>query len=255
MGETLYSTLGVAEDAEFEAIRRAYRDRVKEYHPDVADDPGATRTFKRLTAARDVLVDETERARYDRLGHDVYVSRHLGSTVWETAGGSGATTGPDPGNGPRSASTVTDGAGATATNTTAGAARHRRSRDGSYDRSSWLGADWEGSSGVGGRTASAAGGEASWQSASDVYRSTPGSQSTPRESRLDRIRRGVSALGPWLLVHLAFVGSAIAMGWFTWAQGDTGVIQVTPATVLAGLVLFALVVGLSVLHIVSLLYS
>ncbi|QSG09070.1 DnaJ domain-containing protein [Halapricum desulfuricans] len=68
MGESLYSLLGVREDADPETIRRAYRERASDVHPDVSDAPDATRRFKRLTVARDTLVDEDERARYDRLG-------------------------------------------------------------------------------------------------------------------------------------------------------------------------------------------
>lgn len=83
MGETFYTILGVDPDATAAQIRRGYRDQVKECHPDVNDAPDANRRFKRLTTARDVLLDDDERARYDRLGHDSYVRRHVDSSAWQ----------------------------------------------------------------------------------------------------------------------------------------------------------------------------
>lgn len=41
MTATLYEVLGVAEDADAETIGDAYRERVKETHPDVSDHPNA----------------------------------------------------------------------------------------------------------------------------------------------------------------------------------------------------------------------
>jgi len=71
-GETYYEVLGVPRDADRAGIEDAYRERVKETHPDVSDDPDAE-AFRRVTRARDVLADPDERERYDRLGHDQYV--------------------------------------------------------------------------------------------------------------------------------------------------------------------------------------
>jgi len=73
MTETFYDVLGVAEDATTDEIEAAYRERLKETHPDVSDDDDAGQATKTLIEARDVLVDEDERARYDRLGHAAYV--------------------------------------------------------------------------------------------------------------------------------------------------------------------------------------
>jgi len=73
MTETFYDMLGVSEDATTDEIQSAYRERLKEVHPDVSDDEDAGKTTQELVEARDVLVDEDERARYDRLGHDSYV--------------------------------------------------------------------------------------------------------------------------------------------------------------------------------------
>ncbi|WP_267639175.1 J domain-containing protein [Haloarchaeobius amylolyticus] len=74
MPETFYDVLGVAHDADQDAIRDAYRERVKETHPDLNDAPDAAEAFQRVAEAEEVLGDPDERARYDRLGHEAYVS-------------------------------------------------------------------------------------------------------------------------------------------------------------------------------------
>ena len=62
----LYAVLGVAEDADSKSIKRAYRKLARELHPDThPDDAGAAERFKGVTAAYDVLGDETKRAEYD----------------------------------------------------------------------------------------------------------------------------------------------------------------------------------------------
>jgi len=76
MTETFYDVLGVPEAADQDEITAAYREKVKKYHPDVSDRDDAAERFKTVTRAEEVLGDEAERARYDRLGHDAYV-RHL----------------------------------------------------------------------------------------------------------------------------------------------------------------------------------
>src|SRR6056297_2488071 len=96
MTETFYDVLGVPETADQDDIQSAYREKVKEYHPDVSDRDDAAERFKAVTRAEEVLGDEAERARYDRLGHDAYV-RHLDGanaagnerSPWTNAGGSG----------------------------------------------------------------------------------------------------------------------------------------------------------------------
>lgn len=73
MTETFYDVLGVPDDASDAAIRDAYRERVKETHPDVSDHPDAEERFKRVKRAEEVLGDAEERTAYDRLGHAAYV--------------------------------------------------------------------------------------------------------------------------------------------------------------------------------------
>ena len=73
MTETFYDVLGVDRDAATSDIEDAYRERLKETHPDLNDDADADRATQRVIEAREVLTDEEERARYDRLGHEAYV--------------------------------------------------------------------------------------------------------------------------------------------------------------------------------------
>jgi molecular chaperone DnaJ len=61
-----YEKLGVAEDASREEITRAYRKLAREYHPDThPDDPRAEDKFKEISAAYDVIGDESRRKEYD----------------------------------------------------------------------------------------------------------------------------------------------------------------------------------------------
>ena len=72
MTETFYDRLGVSPDATTEEIETAYREAIKQVHPDVSDDIDAGERTKRLNKAKRVLTDDDERARYDRLGHAGY---------------------------------------------------------------------------------------------------------------------------------------------------------------------------------------
>ena len=72
MSEDFYDVLGVSPDASADEIKRAYRKKATEYHPDVSDDPNAEEKFKKIQKAKKVLTDEDKRAAYDRMGHDQY---------------------------------------------------------------------------------------------------------------------------------------------------------------------------------------
>jgi curved DNA-binding protein CbpA len=65
MAEDLYNTLGVEPDASPEEIRRAYRRKAKQEHPDAG---GSAEKFGALVKAHRVLSDAEKRARYDRTG-------------------------------------------------------------------------------------------------------------------------------------------------------------------------------------------
>ena len=64
-----YATLGVANGANDEEIRRAFRKKAMEFHPDRNKTPGAEDKFKEINEAYQVLSDQEKRARYDRFGH------------------------------------------------------------------------------------------------------------------------------------------------------------------------------------------
>jgi DnaJ-class molecular chaperone len=62
-----YDLLGVARDASQQDIQKAYRRHAKKLHPDLnPGDREAQRKFQDLSAAYDILGDETKRARFDR---------------------------------------------------------------------------------------------------------------------------------------------------------------------------------------------
>ncbi|WP_218927232.1 J domain-containing protein [Halosimplex rubrum] len=130
MSRTFYGVLGVRPGADEEAIRAAYRERVKEHHPDVSSDPDAADRFKRLTAAKETLLDAAERARYDRLGHRAYVGSHADSSLWTTDSATGASAPPD--DGPTTGGTGSRGAASDGGDAAAG---RRRTRDPGAGRS------------------------------------------------------------------------------------------------------------------------
>ena len=69
-----YQMLGVGKDADADAIKKAFRAKARELHPDVSKDPDAGKKFSALNEAYEVLSDPDKRAKYDRLGHDRFVS-------------------------------------------------------------------------------------------------------------------------------------------------------------------------------------
>lgn len=71
--QDFYATLGVSREASADDIKKAYRKRAMECHPDRhAGDKHAEARFKELNEAYDVLKDDQKRAAYDRFGHAAF---------------------------------------------------------------------------------------------------------------------------------------------------------------------------------------
>ncbi len=68
-----YDVLGVARGASADDIKKAYRRKAKELHPDRnKDNPNAETQFKEAGEAYDVLKDAEKKAAYDRFGHAAF---------------------------------------------------------------------------------------------------------------------------------------------------------------------------------------
>lgn len=70
MAQDFYELLGVARDATAADIKKAYRRKARELHPDVNDGPEAEAQFRRATEAYEVLSDDSKRQTYDRFGEE-----------------------------------------------------------------------------------------------------------------------------------------------------------------------------------------
>ena len=68
-----YEVLGLSKGASAEEIKKAYRKKAKELHPDRnSDNPDSERQFKEAGEAYDALKDPDKKAAYDRFGHAAF---------------------------------------------------------------------------------------------------------------------------------------------------------------------------------------
>lgn len=73
MKEDFYAILGISKGASASEIKKAYRKKAIEYHPD--KNPGDTKAeenFKKAAEAYEVLSDPDKKARYDQFGHQAF---------------------------------------------------------------------------------------------------------------------------------------------------------------------------------------
>ena len=63
-----YQVLGVAPDATADAVKKAYRQLARKYHPDVSKEADAAARMSEVNEAYAVLSDPERRAAYDAVG-------------------------------------------------------------------------------------------------------------------------------------------------------------------------------------------
>ena len=63
-----YEVLGVPPDADSTAIKNAFRQLARRYHPDISTEPDAEQRFREIAEAYSVLSDPAKRASYDAQG-------------------------------------------------------------------------------------------------------------------------------------------------------------------------------------------
>ena len=85
-----YETLGISKGAGADEIKKAFRRKAKELHPDRnSDNPDAEAQFKEANEAYDVLKDADKKAAYDRYGHAAFEGGMGGRPGGGMGGGQG----------------------------------------------------------------------------------------------------------------------------------------------------------------------
>ena len=70
-----YELLGIKNDASVAEIKKAYRDMVKKYHPDINKSSDASKIIISLNEAKETLLDEDKRKEYDELLNEIKYSK------------------------------------------------------------------------------------------------------------------------------------------------------------------------------------
>ena len=84
-----YEVLGVSSNASEADLKKAYRSKAKELHPDRnSSNPNAEDQFKEVNEAYDVLKDQNKKAAYDRYGHAAFEGGSAGPSAGGFHGGS-----------------------------------------------------------------------------------------------------------------------------------------------------------------------
>lgn len=67
-----YEVLGVSKNATQQDIKKAFRKKAMQYHPDRNKEADAEAKFKEVNEANEVLSDKNKRAQYDQFGHSAF---------------------------------------------------------------------------------------------------------------------------------------------------------------------------------------
>jgi DnaJ-class molecular chaperone len=87
--QDFYKLLGISRDATVKEIKKAYRQKSLEFHPDKNKDEKAAEMFAQIARAYEVLSDEEKRKVYNRYGEDGLKQHEQQAGMQEGFGGGG----------------------------------------------------------------------------------------------------------------------------------------------------------------------
>jgi curved DNA-binding protein len=82
-----YDILGVKKDASDADIKKKYRKLVRQYHPDVSDDPDADNKIAEINNAYETIRDKDKRAEYDAMLSNPFAGQAAGGANRQAGGG------------------------------------------------------------------------------------------------------------------------------------------------------------------------